>query len=355
MAQVYLLSVTEPDDIRGQLEVNYLRHSASQDIFRQHTLVEDPENADLILFAEREGDLKRVCQHPLLRQFREKSFVVNPRYKGLPFVPGVYASVSRAYHDRRRTRPGHYPEVVENEFFSAQPFPQSPTYLFSFVGAVWTAPVRKQLAHLDHPHRFFLDTAPEGIDLKKTAQALAEGERTYIRRYVDICRQSAFVLCPRGTGPSSLRLFESMLLGRAPVIVSDDWVAPDGPDWGSFSLQVPEKEVARIPRLLEQHAAQAKVMGQQARKTWEDWFSETVTFHHTVEKCLEIQRRRPLPESVLRYWCYAQVLQPGYLRKVYRTEVLGRIRTLARAVSHAGQQPARDVAIRARPTTRIEP
>jgi hypothetical protein len=333
MAQVYLLSATDPDHVRGQLEVNYLRRSAARDVFKQHTLVDDPASADIILFAEREGDLKRVRRHPYLRRFREKSFVVNPRYKGVPLIPGVYASVSRTLYDRHRIRSGHYLEVVENDLFSAQPFPEEATYLYSFAGTVWTAPVRRELAQLEHPRGYFLDTSDEGVELKKTKQTLAADEQAYIERYVELCRHSMFVLCPRGTGPSSLRLFESMLMGRAPVIISDDWVAPEGPRWETFSIRVSENAVDAIPALLEQFEARAEEMGRNAREAWEKWFSEEVTFHRTVEQCLAIQQTRALPEAVMRYWSYARLLQPAHLQKVMRAQVLEPLRSRVRAVT----------------------
>ncbi len=45
--------------------------------------------------------------------------------------------------------------------------------------------------------------------------------------YVTELKNSVFSLCPRGNGPSSMRLFESMLLGAIPVRL-DDWTKPFG-------------------------------------------------------------------------------------------------------------------------------
>lgn len=335
MAQVHLLTATAPDHVRGHLELNYLRRSAARDVFGRHTLVDDPVRADLILFAEREGTLKQVLCHPYLKRFREKTFVVNPRYKGPPLVPGVFASVQRSQYHAGRTRSGHYLEVVESELFHKQPFPDRIPYLYSFAGAAWTAPVRERLIQLAHPRGYVVDTAPEGITLQKVKPTLGEAERAYISRYVELCRQSAFVLCPRGTGPSSLRLFESMLMGRAPVVISDAWVPPAGPDWDTFSLRVPEADVDAIPALLEQHESRARAMGQQARAAWEQWFSEEVSFHRTVEQCLELQRSRPLPETVLRLWSYARLMPAAYLRDLYHTRLQGRLQSARRRLTRA--------------------
>src|SRR4029077_18783462 len=100
-----------------------------------------------------------------------------------------------------------------------------------------------------------------------------------------------FVLCPRGLSVSSIRLFETMRMGRAPVILSAGWVAPTGPRWASFALRIREREFARIPRLLEEREGEAVQMGERARKEWEEWFSEEVLFHPLVELCLDSTRQ----------------------------------------------------------------
>jgi hypothetical protein len=101
-----------------------------------------------------------------------------------------------------------------------------------------------------------------------------------------------FSLCPRGRGAGSIRLFESMKMGRPCIILSDDWQPNDGVDWNAFSIRVPESEAARIPDILERHADRAAEMGLRARAEWEKWLSEKVRFHRVIELCLDIQRCR---------------------------------------------------------------
>ena len=48
-------------------------------------------------------------------------------------------------------------------------------------------------------------------------------------RFRSVMGRSRFVLCPRGKGTSSIRLYEALAYGCVPVIISDDWVAPAGP------------------------------------------------------------------------------------------------------------------------------
>jgi hypothetical protein len=144
--------------------------------------------------------------------------------------------------------------------------------------------------------------------------------REYWRRYGEISKASKFILCPRGMGTSSVRLFDTMRMGRVPVIISDQWVEPQGPCWEKFSLRVPEADFARLPALLEEHEAVAVEMGLLARAQWEEWFSERVCFHRVVEWCLDIKRRRRLPESWARFAPYIQYLRPFHFRHLLRTK-----------------------------------
>src|SRR5688572_29067298 len=140
---------------------------------------------------------------------------------------------------------------------------------------------------------------------------MGERERfDYERRYAEVAKASKFVLCPRGLSVSSIRLFETMRMGRVPVILSDAWIAPPGPRWEMCAIRVREKDFAKVPRLLEQREPEAVKMGELARKEWEEWFSDEVLFHRLVELCLDIRANRKWPESVTRWPVYLQRLRP---------------------------------------------
>jgi len=136
-----------------------------------------------------------------------------------------------------------------------------------------------------------------------------------VRHYVDVMAKSKFVLCPRGVGTSSWRLFEAMKMGRAPVIISDQWVPPSGPDWSTFSIRVCERDVARIPQILEERAEHAAAMGLAARSQWEQWFSEATCFHSIAGWCGEISASRRVPAALFRLAARAQMLRPCHFRR----------------------------------------
>ena len=143
--------------------------------------------------------------------------------------------------------------------------------------------------------------------------------RDYWRRYADVCKASKFILCPRGMGASSVRLFDSMRMGRVPVILSDQWVPPEGPRWDKFSVRIPEADFEQIPALLERLESEALQMGMLARAEWEEWFSERVCFHRVVEWCLDIKKHRRVPEAFARFTPFIQYLRPFHFRHLLRT------------------------------------
>lgn len=80
--------------------------------------------------------------------------------------------------------------------------------------------------------------------------------------FKEMMDQSVFTLCPSGSGPNSIRLWEAIINGSIPVILADGWSAPGDPDlWNAATLRVPETPaaVADLPRLLE------TIAGDQAR------------------------------------------------------------------------------------------
>jgi hypothetical protein len=323
MARVLLLSAApvEAEDDYNRGAFCKLRDSAHLDTFGKHSLTDDPSAADLILFAELYGAgayFQSVRRHPFVNKFREKCFLFCSNDFVIPFLPGVYASIEKRWASGR-TRSGFYLAVSENEFVDFTAPRDDLKYLYSFLGTVDTAPVRARLGALSHSRSFFQDTSADYREVL-SGKLDAAAMKQYWRRYAEICQLSKFILCPRGMGSSSVRLFDTMRMGRVPVILSDQWVEPRGPCWGKFSLRVPEAESARIPALLEEHEAAAVAMGLLARAQWEEWFSERVSFHRVVEWCLDIQKNQRIPEAWARFFPYIQYLRPFHFRHLLRTK-----------------------------------
>jgi hypothetical protein len=305
VSRVHLLSAAASGEAKAHLDLEQMRDSARADRFGVHQLVEDPAAADLILFVETSWAagyyFESVRRHPVYREFGPRCFLFSATDRVVPFLPGVYASIERRWAWPAWTRAGYYPGVREGGGLEFEDPPGEPTHLFSLVGAGAGHPVRRLIVDLPDRDALLIDTDAERGGL---------GPAEYRRRYAESVRDSAFVLCPRGGGTSSFRLFEAMMLGRPPVIISDQWVAPRGPGWESFSLRVGENDVDSIPDLLAARRGQAAEMGVEARRAWVDWFSEQAGFHRTVEWCLELQRALPARGGARRYAPYLQMVRP---------------------------------------------
>ena len=331
MAQVVLLSATPRNDRTDYnlAPLHALQESAQRDQFQRHFVTDIAQTADVILFAEYYGGgfhFERIRAHPLVRQYRSKCFLFCSNAIAIPFLPGIYASVEKRWSSSR-TCGGFYLGLPKNEFTTFTSPDDELPYLFSFMGSVANAPVRRDLGQLRHPRAFFQNTSDEFARLLHHEMS-ARDRRDYYRRYAELTKASKFVLCPRGIGASTIRLFETMRMGRVPVILSDQWVPPSGPDWEKFSIRIPEREYMRIPQLLEDQEHMAVPMGQRARREWEEWFSADVAFHRVVDYCLELKRRRRVPESLARWPVYLQYARPFHFRRLLRRkyeEVRGRV------------------------------
>lgn len=300
VADVHLLSAAagaRRRDPKALLDLEQMRACADADRFGVHRAVDRPSDADLLLFVEVSDAagayFERVRSHPAYRAAGDRSYLFSSTDRLVPLLPGVYASIERAWYWTSWARPGHYLGVRESGELHHEPRRETPAYLFSFVGSPQAHAVRARLLRLRHPAALLSGPLPGGA-----------------AAYARTIRASEFVLCPRGGGAASFRLFETMMLGRAPVIVSDAWVPPRGPEWPRFSVRVREADVADIPARLTALRPRAQAMGELARAAWLEWFAEDVTFHRVVESCLELAAAAPRRSGLRRYAPYAQLLRP---------------------------------------------
>lgn len=90
-------------------------------------------------------------------------------------------------------------------------------YTFSFMGSFNTHPVRRKIyEHLGKREDcLVVDTGAWHFENPTDAQ---QHNR---REYIQLLGNTKYSLCPRGTGPSSIRIWEAMAMSSIPIIVSD--------------------------------------------------------------------------------------------------------------------------------------
>lgn len=317
MARVLIVSswAQFPFDVWRHSTEFLLRHSAELDKFGQHSLTEDPAEADIILFAEM-GTCGKFAEmvrgHSYYRRYREKCFLFDSGDFFFPIVSGIYASLTRKQYQLGYTRAGFYLYLMENAFITHRPYSGNEKYLASFVGSRKSHPVRDKLFELGREDISTIDTA--SYSSYTTYFGTPAEREQFWTEYADAMANAKFSLCPRGAGAGSIRLFESMKMGRACVIVSDAWQPNDFVNWSDFSIRVPERDVARVPEILEQNAHRATEMGAHARRAWEEHFSEQARFHQVVELCLDLQRRNGAGGLTSRLRALRQIANPRNVR-----------------------------------------
>jgi hypothetical protein len=265
---------------------------AQSDRFGIHSITDSPEHADLILFIENsqythDYFFRKLLAHPLVQKFRTKCLMYNEQDRPFYVIPGIYVSLKRGQVVSKRQRPISYIREV-NEYISGEEFPHvRPQVLYTFVGACRTARVRKRLLKLSHPRGLIEDTSST-FWLYSTSAMEAQSRLQQMRDYPLRILEGKFALCPRGVGSTTYRLYEAMKLGRAPVILSDGWVAPEGPRWNDFTVTIPESDISHLQSRLEEIESTWQDRGRLARETWDNWFAPDVRFHRMIEQCQRI-------------------------------------------------------------------
>lgn len=114
--------------------------------------------------------------------------------------------------------------------------------LYSFIGSNthWS---RTKLFQMKHPRR----TSIKERGIWHFASRNKEEEK---QEYQNVLARSVFSICPRGTGPSTIRFWESLKAAAIPVMLGDDMVLPPEFDWSSCMVVVPYDQIAQLSGIL---------------------------------------------------------------------------------------------------------
>ena len=118
--------------------------------------------------------------------------------------------------------------------------------LYSFIGCDWTHHTRKTIFAMRHPKNTYIKN-----NKKWHFEQPAHIQKKNKKEYQAVLARSRFSLCPRGTGPSSIRFWESLQAGAIPLVIADGMVLPEGFDWETAIIRIPEKEATTINEVLK--------------------------------------------------------------------------------------------------------
>ena len=146
--------------------------------------------------------------------------------------------------------------------------PSDRRYLYSFIGAYQPG------LYLTEARRWIFELPPRGdAYIERRGEWHFEGtvyqeqiggvpqsdeelraERARVEEYTETLGQSVFSLCPSGSGPNTIRLWESLGMGAIPVIMSDTQRLPgESEQWGAAAIFAGEGKEAidGLPARLE--------------------------------------------------------------------------------------------------------
>lgn len=244
------------------------------DLLRQHPpahfeIANKSDEADIILYIEN-GYIGLADMPYVLSKVRcapsARHFLFSECDWPYPILPGAYPSLHRPC---RWAHSWCFLPKSCDAGGAGSAGSEEPYLLYSFLGRSRTHPVRQQVLALDGRNS-------PCLDLADAAGRMPSFE--YSKSYWDLIASSKFVLCPRGFGTSSFRIFEAMSCGRVPVIISDRWRRPPGLSWDDFCVFIPERDVGGTADILRAREPEARRMGHKALKAYQQYFAPKVFF-----------------------------------------------------------------------------
>lgn len=266
----------------------------------QHTLVDNPNEADIVMLLVGND----VVESELVGMFGAKAFAISttdlPQYTS----HGVYTTVEGGLaRFGRRVKSGAYNMISDafknpyvKEAAVGAGLDREKDFLFSFIGRQ-CHPSRDRIlsAQFQRPDVLVQDSSHFDLWEKR---GFADHRDEMARHFYDSLVRSKFGLCPRGVSINSIRLFECLKLGVAPVIIADGWLPPIGPNWEEFAIFVPESDLGRLEEIVAAREGDWRAMGEKAATAHAQYFSDEAYFNFLVANCALIQKQQWLPESL---------------------------------------------------------
>lgn len=278
-------------------------------------ITSDPHIASLIIFLGSGTTSRKVfCgnhikQHPLYKSYPDRCFIWCTEDKPLDYLPGFYASMPKKRFKSNHHRAFVYYELPTTEL--SDPGEIDKDLLYNFVGSS-NSEVRKSLFGLQHPDNTY-------VIQKQTSNHCSPASTYDKEQFIKVLKRSYYTLCPPGIGTSSYRLFEAMRFGSVPVIIADDLVLPDGPDWQMCSIRIAEQDIAYLSDILRART-DAEQMKEMAIKSYDLYFSQKALLKNIVRLATSIKTSCHNPTNNQNFYlCQADALIARVGKRIIKT------------------------------------
>jgi len=140
-------------------------------------------------------------------------------------------------------------------------------YLYSFMGGLqpgYLSNIRSEIFKLPQAREIYIENTGgwhfnemvyskfQDINGSKNISPLHTARTS---KYNKVLLDSRFSLCPSGTGPNSIRFWESLAVGAIPILLSDSLDLPIDPMWEQTILRVYERDLSKLDSILSNISA----------------------------------------------------------------------------------------------------
>lgn len=148
-------------------------------------------------------------------------------------------------------------------------------FLYSFMGGYqhnYLTDVRKQIFTMTHPENTYIENTGSWhfntvvYSTKQNKNTELNIDKTHIdktEKYNKLLLNSRFSLCPSGSGPNSIRFWESLACGAIPILLADTLELPYNVNWDDAIIRIEEKHIHDLETILKNISVERE---QQLRK-----------------------------------------------------------------------------------------
>jgi len=230
--------------------------------------------------------IRNLKNDPVFKKHANKIFTINTDDCATGLIKGLYTSLPRRRYNRRFHSIVPF-DYFPNELILSKEPKVKPDFLASWRGNPKSNKIRNKIIKLLGNDMTF--------DVQSTNSWFnhnVEEKRTY----KNSLSHAKFSLCPAGWAPVTFRIYESMALGKCPVIIADEFVPPDGPDWKTFSVFVAEDKISNLKQILKKLEFSYDDLGEKAYQTWEKFFSPSNIYSYSATQLINLIQMSESPD-----------------------------------------------------------
>lgn len=151
-----------------------------------------------------------------------------------------------------------------NDIFSKNnPLTMNRLFLYSFQGAYnhnwYLTNIRKRIFEMKHPDNCYVNHIGnwhfDNVVYNKSQNNEytlneTDTDRDRTMKYNKLLLNSRYSLCPSGSGPNSIRFWESLAVGSIPILLADTLELPVHELWDKSIIRIPENKLEELPNIL---------------------------------------------------------------------------------------------------------